>query len=286
MNWKIVVGFLAGAIAATTGAFLALRRAERAPVATLNIVVTPPPAPNISVMARTPESPARKRGGRSAPPFYLDPRPRAGEPEPEPPPVPMLAALESAPAIIPAIDVKLPPPAPHVVTLDTGTELTVRLAEKLSTKDRRRGESFAATLEHNLILEGFVIAEHGSRVEGRIAESDDGGRIKGLARLSLELTALHTTDGQTIPIRTTHFVRSAETSKMDDGAKVALGAGIGAAIGAASAQGKGAAIGAAAGAAAGAASVAMTKGKPAELGIEARLTFRLEDPVTITEKLN
>ena len=294
MNWKIVTGFLAGAMAATTGAYLAVRHSVNAPAPVMSIVIKPPAAPALGRVVEA--QPATKISTRDAkrvavdrpapPPFYLDQRPPASEPEPEPPEIPILTASQTAPTIMPAIDVKLPPPSPHSVTLPEGATINARLLEKLSTKDRRAGDSFAATLEHDLILEGFVIAERGSRVEGRIAESDDGGRVKGLARLSLELTALNTTDGQRVAIRTTHFVRSAETAKLEDGAKIALGAAAGAAIGAAGAGGKGAAIGAAAGAAAGAASVAMTKGKPVELGVEARLSFKLADPVTITERLN
>ena len=64
----------------------------------------------------------------------------------------------------------------------------------------------------------------------------------------------------------------------------AVGAGIGAAIGAIFGGGKGAAVGAGSGGAAGAGTVLATRGKPVVLPAETRLSFRLQDPVTIIER--
>jgi hypothetical protein len=61
---------------------------------------------------------------------------------------------------------------------------------------------------------------------------------------------------------------------------------LGAAIGAAAGGGKGAAIGVGAGAAAGVAGAVLTRGKPAEIPVESRISFRIAGPVTITERLN
>jgi hypothetical protein len=60
---------------------------------------------------------------------------------------------------------------------------------------------------------------------------------------------------------------------------------LGAVIGALAGGGKGAAIGAGIGGGAGAGDVLLTRGKPAELASEARLTFRLKAPVPLTERL-
>ena len=60
----------------------------------------------------------------------------------------------------------------------------------------------------------------------------------------------------------------------------------GAAIGAIAGGGKGAAIGAGVGGATGAGAVLATRGEEAELASETRLTFRLKNPITITEKLD
>ena len=71
-----------------------------------------------------------------------------------------------------------------------------------------------------------------------------------------------------------------------DLAKIGAGAAIGAAIGAVAGGGKGAAIGAGAGAAAGTGAVLITNGKSVEIPVETRLTFRVNQSITLTEKLD
>lgn len=133
-------------------------------------------------------------------------------------------------------------------------------------------------------MDGFVIAERGARVEGRVTEAGEAGRVRGLAHLTIELTRIHTSDGQRVAIRTAQFTKQGPESKGEDAAKVGVGAVLGTVIGAAAGGGKGAAIGAAAGGAAGAGTVAATRGKPVVLSTETRLDFRLVQPVTITEQ--
>ena len=108
--------------------------------------------------------------------------------------------------------------------------------------------------------------------------------MKGLSRLGIELTRVRTADGQNIAIRTAVFSKTGPESKGQDAAKIGIGSALGAIIGAAAGGGKGAAIGAGAGGAAGAGTVMATRGKPAELPVETRISFRMDDPVTITER--
>jgi hypothetical protein len=130
-----------------------------------------------------------------------------------------------------------------------------------------------------------VIAERGAKVEGRVTDAQQAGRVKGLAHMSIELTRLHTSDGQRINIRTSSHAEDGPNSKKEDAAKVGAGAAIGAIIGAIAGGGKGAAIGAGVGGAAGGGTVAATRGKPVVMPVETRLTFRLQEPVTVTEQL-
>jgi hypothetical protein len=161
----------------------------------------------------------------------------------------------------------------------------VRLGETLSTQRSRAGDTFTATLDQPLVVDGFVIAERGARAQGRVVESDPAGRVHGLAQLSLELTQINTSDGQKVRVNTAAFKKQAESTKKKDATKVGIGAALGAAIGAIAGGGKGAAIGAGVGGAAGAGDVMLTRGQAAEVPVETRLTFRLSEPVTITEKL-
>lgn len=202
---------------------------------------------------------------------------------PPPPPNPEpVAAATTQPEPEPA---KVEPPQPHTVTLTAGTQLSVRIGETLSTHRNKPGDTFLATLAAPLTIDDFVIAERGARCEGRVVEADPGGRVKGLARLGVELTAIHTADGQKVRIHTASFAKDAQTSHREDAAKIGGGAALGAIIGAIAGGGKGAGIGAAAGGAAGAGDVALTHGKPAEIPVETRVSFRVQEPVTITERL-
>jgi hypothetical protein len=171
------------------------------------------------------------------------------------------------------------------VTVPAGTVLTVRLTDRLSTDTNQAGDSFSATLDQPLVVEGFILAERGARLEGRVLEAEKAGRLRGVSSLAIHLVRLHTSDGQDVAIQTGKFVKEGETSKREDAAKVGVGAAIGAAIGAIAGGGKGAGIGAAAGGATGAGTVAATRGKATVLPSETRLSFKLQEPLTLTEKL-
>ncbi len=177
------------------------------------------------------------------------------------------------------------PPAPRKVTVPAGTLLTVRLTEGLSSEKNQAGDTFTATLDQPLIVEGLVLAERGARVEGRVLEVERAGRVRGLASMKIHLTRLHTSDGQVVEIRTEPFGKTAEASRGDDAKKIGIGAAVGAAIGAIAGGGKGAAIGAGAGGAAGTGTVLATRGKPVVLASETRLSFRLQEAVTLVEKV-
>jgi hypothetical protein len=158
------------------------------------------------------------------------------------------------------------------------------VGETLSTRRNRVGDNFLATLTDPLVIDGWVIAERGARVEGRVVESDTGGRVQGTAHLSVELVRLTTSDGQRIRIQTQPIDRKANPSTGEDAAKLGGGAALGAIIGAVAGGGRGAGIGAGAGGAAGAGDVLLTRGKPAEIPVETRLGFRVASSVEITEQ--
>jgi len=177
-----------------------------------------------------------------------------------------------------------PPPAPRKVTLPAGYELDVRLISTISTNRHQAGDSFSASLDQPLVIDGLVIAEKNARVEGRVIDSQKAGRIKGRSAISLELVRLHTEDGQQIEISTSTHSREAESTAKSDAKKVGIMAGIGAAVGAIAGGGKGAAIGAGVGAGAGGGTVAATRGDAVVIPSETRLVFRLAESVVIVEK--
>jgi hypothetical protein len=302
---KLLLGFVAGALVAAGVAWFVVSRnkpAEPAPVAQAVQAPTPvaappaqapeqPAAPAKTGWAKATTSKARKPSPAAAAPVAETPQPApAAAPvvqpaQPAPQPVETAAAPPPpAPAPSPAPEPP-PPPKPHTVTLIAGTLLPVRLGEALSSDKNQQGDTFTATLDRQLVIDGFVVAERGARVEGRVVDADRAGRVKGVSNLSIELVRLTTADGQRIALRTEPFRKEGQGERGRDAAKIGAAAGIGAAIGAIAGGGRGAAIGAGVGGAAGTGGVLGTRGKAAELPVETRISFRVNEPVTITEKL-
>ena len=174
----------------------------------------------------------------------------------------------------------------HVVTLQAGTNLAIRLGETLSSDHNYTGDTFRGTLEAPIIVDGFIIADRGSKVLGKVTNVQEAGRVQGLSALTVALTEINTTDGQRIRIQTDSYEKRGSAGTGSDAAKIAGGAALGAIIGAVAGGGKGAAIGAGAGGAAGTGIVLATRGKSTSLPVETHLNFRLTAPVTITEQIN
>jgi hypothetical protein len=238
----------------------------------------------------------------SAAVIALNVAPPPVDPKPDPPAPPAAAPATVAPAAppvetaqVPVQNVSLPAPnaatgnetrVPHTVTLVAGTVLPVRIGEKLSSAHNQVGDIFLATLTQQLVIDGWVIAERGARVEGRVVDITPAGRVKGVSHLGISIVRLATADGQNIRIHTEPYVQDGPTSTGTDAAKIGVGAAIGAIIGAIAGGGKGAGIGAGAGGAAGAGDVLLTRGKPAEIPVETRVSFKVQDSVTITERVD
>ena len=171
---------------------------------------------------------------------------------------------------------------PKTYTVPVGTPVSVRTITALSTKTATGGTPFEATLHEPIVIDGYTVAPKGATVKGVVTQSDPGGRVKGVASLTVSLASIETIGGQAVKLDTSNQTLLAEKSTKKDALKVGIGAGIGAAIGAIAGGGKGAAIGAGAGGAAGTGTVLATRGDAAVLPSESLLTFKLQAPVTVT----
>jgi hypothetical protein len=96
-------------------------------------------------------------------------------------------------------------PQAHTVTLWSGTPLTVKLTEPLSTDHTKEGQYFRATLAAPITRDGFVIAEAGSALTGKVIASKRGGMFGRAPDLRLILVDLQTTDNQIVRIQTTSW---------------------------------------------------------------------------------
>ncbi len=173
-------------------------------------------------------------------------------------------------------------PVPAQVSVPAGTYLTVRINQLLSSDRNQVGDAFSATLVKPLVANGIVVAEPGQTIGGRVSQVQKSGRIEGLAKLGVELTDLTLVDGQQIPIKTMFISRTANSTVGRDAGAIAGTTALGAAAGAVADLGRGAAIGAGAGAAVGIIGVLVTRGQPSVIVPEQVLTFRLEQPLTIS----
>jgi hypothetical protein len=174
-----------------------------------------------------------------------------------------------------------PGPLPSQLTIKPGTYLTVRVNQVLSSDHNQAGDAFSASLVKPLVVDGFVVADRGQTIGGRVTEAKKAGRIEGTSRLGIELVDLSVVDGQQVPVHTQLISRNGSTSVGRDAAAIGTTTAAGAAIGAAADWGRGAAIGAGAGAAAGVLGVLLTRGTPTVITPESVLTFRVENPIAI-----
>lgn len=142
---------------------------------------------------------------------------------------------------------------PNTVTIHVGTILAVKIGETISSVRNRAGDGFIAALDRPLVIDGFVIAERGSHVEGRVVEAQHPAGLNNLSDVGVEITQLATSDGQSIHVHTATFKR--ESGNFPGGDRGS------------------------------AANVVFTRGKPAEIPAETRMTFRIQEPITITERL-
>lgn len=172
-------------------------------------------------------------------------------------------------------------PLPSELTLPVGTIIQVRTNEWLSTDRNLPGDGFNATLAQPIVINGWVVAQRGQSVLGRVTMVQ---KNHGTTQLGLQMSELTFVDGQLLPIQTQLSQTSAGTDSGRNVGVVGATTTTGAVIGAIAAGGQGAAVGAGIGAIAGL-GVITTHGKPTVIPPETLLTFQLQGPVTIsTEK--
>ena len=242
---------------------------------------TPTREPERPSLGSPETEPAREATPRTRP---ASPRaPRAGRELAASPAAPTTPAISATPAT-PATPVAATPAPPRTYTLAAGYSLSAWTSSEISTKTAKEGDRFETSLANAIVDEDWVIARKGARVDGVVVSVDPGGRVSGVASLTVKLTRLTLADGRTIALSTSEFTRQAKTTKGKDAAKIGIGAGVGAAIGAIAGGKKGAAIGAGAGGAAGTGAVLATRGDAAVIDAESQITVRLLSGVTITEK--
>jgi hypothetical protein len=200
--------------------------------------------------------------------------PQMADQTPPQSPLPAVAPTPAAPALPP------PPPPPQKVSIPSGTALTVRLVDAIDSEKNQVGDTFHATLNNPLTINGDVVVPSGSDVQGHLANVKSAGKFAGQSVVVLQLDSI-TSGGNTYNIQTDQYTKQGSSRGKNTAEKVGAGAGIGAIIGAIAGGGKGAAIGAAAGGGIGGGVQAATKGQQIKLPSETVLNFTLQASVTV-----
>ena len=191
-----------------------------------------------------------------------------------------VAAMASAPAAAAMPSTPPSPPPPQKVTIPSGTTLAVRLVDTIDTDTAQQGQTFHATLDSPLAVEGDTVIPSGYDVEGHVVNVQSAGKFAGQSLLVLQLDRI-SAGGKYYNIQTDQYSRKGSSRGKNTAEKVGAGAGIGAIIGAIAGGGKGAAIGAAAGGGLGGGVQAATKGQQIKLPSETVLNFTLQSSLTV-----
>lgn len=191
------------------------------------------------------------------------------------PPPDNSASTQPAPAVA-------PPPAPVELTVPSGTAVSVRLIDPLSSETAQQGQTFRASLNAPLSVNGEVAIPAGYTVQGHVVEVQSAGKFTGKSLLTLQLDKL-TVNGKHYTLQTDQFHQETSGRGKKTAEKVGIGSALGGIIGAIAGGGKGAAIGAAAGAGVGGGVQAASKGSEVNLPSETVLNFTLQSPVTVTQ---
>jgi hypothetical protein len=177
----------------------------------------------------------------------------------------------------------VPPPPPPVkkVTLPSGTSLAIRLVDAIDSETAQAGQTFKATLDSPLSVDGDVVLPAGYDVQGHVVDVKSAGKFAGKSELVLQLDRIMV-GPKSYSIQTDQYRREGSSRGKNTAEKVGAGAAIGAIIGGIAGGGKGAAIGAAAGGGLGGGVQAATKSQQIRLPSETVINFSLQSSVTVT----
>jgi len=164
--------------------------------------------------------------------------------------------------------------------IPSGTSITVRLQQRLSSASAMSGERFEAVIDEPIVVGDQVVIPAGAVAEGHVTVARHSGRLHHPGQLGLTLDRV-TVDNQVVLLNTSHVVARGGSHKRRNWGWIGGGTGGGALIGALAAGGKGALIGSGIGAAAGTTTAFITGKKDVMFGNERRLRFRLNHDVSM-----
>jgi hypothetical protein len=209
----------------------------------------------------------------------------AAPPSTPPPPAPAAAPPRETLRSAAAPESPAPPPPPSApssgkIEIPAGTTLTVRLIDPVDSQKDTLGQTYRATLDEPVIIDGETVLPRGVDVVAKLVDDKQSGKLEGRTVLTLDLQSI-TVNGRTVDINTQEVTQASDSRTKRTGMVVGGLAALGAIIGGIAGGGKGAAVGAVSGAGVGTAAQVMTKGQRVFIPSETRLTFSLQQPLRI-----
>src|SRR5438093_5894205 len=231
---------------------------------------------------------------RSAEPVRVAAAPRPAAPVPSSAPdTPQQSATNPqapappAPIFVPApqsdpIPAPVPPPPPQPVarqvTIPAGTDVYIRMIDSIDTEQAHPNETFRASLDKPIVVDGQTIIPPRSDVFVKVVEVQSAGKLSGTSELKVELDKLFI-GKQSYTVVSNTFTETGSSQGKKAARNVGIGAAVGGIIGGVLGGKKGAIIGAGAGGGGGA---VITKSEQIRINSETQLLFKLENPVEVT----
>jgi hypothetical protein len=173
-----------------------------------------------------------------------------------------------------------PPPGAYGVTIPVDAAITVRMIDPVNSETARLGQTFRASLDEPIFVNGQQVAGRGADVLTKLVQDQQSGKIEGRTVLTMALVSINF-NGQPVPVTSSDVKTESSSRGARSAGVVGGGTALGAIVGALAGGGKGAAIGAVSGAAIGGGAEVLTKGQTVKIPSETRLTFRLQTPVQL-----
>ncbi len=168
-----------------------------------------------------------------------------------------------------------PPPAQvGGYDIPAGTQLTVRMIDSVDSENSRIGDTYRASLDEPVIVNGETVISRGANVSARLVEDQKSGKIQGRTILKLILTSIDI-NGRPVEISTQDVIKESSSRGARSAGVIGGTAALGAIIGGIAGGGRGAAIGAGSGAAVGTGAQELGHGQRVRIPSETRLVFTL-----------
>jgi anti-sigma factor RsiW len=140
-------------------------------------------------------------------------------------------AAKPAPVQKPVATAALPPPAPRILVVPGGTQLSLALASDVSSKTAKVGDAIRARVLSDITVDGQVAIAAGTIVAGQVTDVVSGSdKIGGVPTLGLRFDHLEFSGGKDIPI-SGELTQKGKNDSARDTAKIVGGAAAGAILG-------------------------------------------------------